>query len=635
MTTLARPRTSHGLNDEIARLEQAVRTNPDDYASSERRNLLRLRHPESVPPGMPRVLIGLCDAGTVWQATVRPWAVTVAFGYGDPAHSTLDFLWASRDQTDVRSLLDRLPAGFAPDVLLLMLPEFANVPRGIAESPLPVVLWVQDYLLGLPKLIALAPSVAGVASIDRLALPVLRRLGLDAFHGPGNGYEYGAFEADVDAPRELDVAYLIGYDRTHVNPTYLERDRIVVELAQLQREATLLIGRDLDGAGVMHGPNYLRALRSSKIVVCFTIADKLHPAICEALAAGALVMVNRGMGVAASALTDGRDAVFYDRHDLAGTIRRYLRDDAKRIEIARAGQALIAGLGTHARMAGDTIDAIVQRRERLAAPRARQAIGGDLRDGVVAAFDGRLEAAQAYFELSRQLDGGDGQVASNNLAVVEMLLASAAGDGAARHFERAALLLAQAVTGSLPRPVPRFNRAVLASQSGDPLPAGHLDDLDELATGTVAADASPLELIIPPETLDVAGFFWRKARLWVEWAQLIERYPDGGLELATGFASLAAARAWGLQSDALRARGDAPGARHAARRALDLTPCDPNPALRYGELALEADDWEAAIPALKAAVEYRPLGMRARLLYGAALGAAGRVAELERLTRES
>ena len=58
------------------------------------------------------------------------------------------------------------------------------------------------------------------------------------------------FEADVEAPREMDVAYLIGYDRTHLNPTYLERDRIVLELAQLQREATLLIGRDLDGAAV-------------------------------------------------------------------------------------------------------------------------------------------------------------------------------------------------------------------------------------------------------------------------------------------------------------------------------------------------------------------------------------------------
>jgi hypothetical protein len=395
MTSLARPRASHGLNDEIARLEQAVRANPDDYAASQRLNLLRLRHPEVVPSGMPRVLIGPCDAGTVWQATVRPWAVTVAFGYGDPAQSTLDFLWASRDQTDVRALLDRLPPGFAPDVLLLMLPEFANVPRGISESPLPVVLWVQDYLLGLPKLIALATPAAGVASIDRMALPVLRRLGLDAFHGPANGYQHGVFEADVEAPREMDVAYLIGYDRTHLNPTYLERDRIVLELAQLQREATLLIGRDLDGAGVMHGPNYLRALRSSKIVVCFTIADKLHPAICEAMAAGALVMVNRGMSVAESLLTDGRDAVFYDRHDLADKIRRYLRDDAKRMEIARAGQVLIAGLGTHARMAGQAIGAIAQRRERLAAPPARQTADTDLRDGVVAAFDGRLQAAQA------------------------------------------------------------------------------------------------------------------------------------------------------------------------------------------------------------------------------------------------
>ena len=93
MTSLARPRASHGLNDEIARFESAVQANPDDYAASQRLNLLRLRHPERVPSGMPRVLIGPCDAGTVWQATVRPWAVTVAFGYGDPAQSTLDFLW--------------------------------------------------------------------------------------------------------------------------------------------------------------------------------------------------------------------------------------------------------------------------------------------------------------------------------------------------------------------------------------------------------------------------------------------------------------------------------------------------------------------------------------------------------------
>ena len=427
-----------------------------------------------------------------------------------------------------------------------MLPEFANVPRGIAESPVPVVLWVQDYLLGLPKLIALAPSVAGVASIDRMALPVLHKLGLDAFHGPANGYEHGAFEADVEAPRELDVAYLIGYDRAHLNPTYLERDRIVLELAQLQREATVLIGRDLDGAGVMHGPNYLRALRGSKIVVCFTIADKLHPAICEAMAAGALVMVNRGMSVAESLLTNGRDAVFYDRQDLADTIRHYLRDDAKRMEIARAGQALIARLGTHARMAGETIGAIAKRRDRLAAPRVRRTVDGDLRDGVVAAFDGRLQAAHAHFEMARLRDGSDGLVPSNNLAVVEMLLASAAGDRAARHLERASLLLDQAVTGSLPRPVPHFNRAVLASQSGDPLPAGQLDELDELVSGTVAADASPLELIIPPETLDVAGFFWRKASLWVEWAQLIERVSGWRTRVGRGLRAIRGGASVGL-----------------------------------------------------------------------------------------
>ena len=90
-----------------------------------------------------------------------------------------------------------------------------------------------------------------------------------------------------------------------------------------------------------------------------------------------------------------------------------------------------------------------------------------------------------------------------------------------------------------------------------------------------------------------------------------------------------------MHSDVLRARGDTDGARRAARRALELAPRDPNAALRCGELALEAADWEAAVPALQTAVEYRPLGMRARLLYGAALDADGRAAELERLTCES
>lgn len=163
--------------------------------------------------------------------------MTVGVGYGDPAASTHEFVSLPYESADVSALLARLPTRFQPDAIVLALPEFAAVPRGLAESPVPVVLWVQDFLMGTLKLAALVPLARAAASLDAHGIPALHRLGLNAFLGLANWYEQGAFEAPPDASRDIDVAFLTGFDRAHVNPTYLERDRLVLQLAPLASEA--------------------------------------------------------------------------------------------------------------------------------------------------------------------------------------------------------------------------------------------------------------------------------------------------------------------------------------------------------------------------------------------------------------
>lgn len=615
---------------ELARMRDELRRNPDDRHLARRFNELAVRHRCEIDDMSLKVLLGPCNATSLMRDSFCPWATVVSFNFENSGDVPEDHIAVPFEDADIGWILDRLPTGFEIDLIMLVQPEWSRIPRNIVQAEVPVVMYVQDHRLGIPKLLALA-DIATCAAWDRNGIEQLNSIGLPTLFAAGNGYVPAWHRGDVEDVRPVDVAFLGGMDRAELFPDYLDRDRTVVELAKLSDEANLVISDKLDESSM--GPNYLATLSSTKILVCYTETHRLHPSICEAMAAGAVVMVNRGAMELESRFVDGENIVYYSRHDLLDGIRQLLADSSKRIRIARNGQNIVNQVGSFARQAGAAVKA-------LSEPQAvwrgglTNATDIDLRSGILAAFDQSMFHAGQDFQRAVAVGSGDRRVALNNLGVVEVL---STGDVSGSHkteiLARATTHFGEAAGPGQDRPMPIYHLCLVEWLAGRPPAIDLIERLQAMLRNPIDDSIDKFELLLPPEMTTAVAYHLRHSRLFSEWSNLI--WQVTGKELAARFCRLACWRVWGLRRDLLAKLGSKSEAIEAAERAHYFFPEDPRAALLYGALALDSGDFESAAPALKAAVEYRPLHLKARILYGAVLEVLGETRALEELTSES
>lgn len=381
-------------------------------------------------------------------------------------------------------VLEALPAGWIPDVVLWLSPERELIPPGLEDCPHPTFLVSVDWNI-FPTYLHELPAYFDHVLCDPLQRQVLER------EGVGNAVtslHYGSFDPDGiydGTPKTIDVSHLR-------YPLYIDRDQVLAEVTRLAPRFQVFIGGSLPKRVVND------VCKRSKVVVDLTTKREIPVRIYEALGARALYMCEEQNLQVRDRFQEGVHFVTYrDADDLRRKLVRYLEDDAAREEIATAGHAHVRQFAFPEPLEGYVADALQTLRARGLTRRVAASYSATRRLEDLALFNyyrgntahdrlARVEVARAALERLRS-DGESTPRLENARGAADLAIALQLGGGPARQqrLARAAEALEAARSLGPEYAAPRVNLAELRLLQGE-LPAAEacaLEALERLPEG--------------------------------------------------------------------------------------------------------------------------------------------------------
>lgn len=245
----------------------------------------------------------------------------------DDAHVDLPF---NPMQDSFLDLLDRLPEGWTPDLVLYFHPEYLPIPRDLEHCPYPLVGLVGDWNIGMRDMLPclgifdlLVGDAGFVEAAQDFGLSNVHYWPMYSFFPPMTRPEF--------VHKDLDVTFIGNMSAT----IHRVRNRLLHRLARLSDRHRVHL------ASGVFGEDYINLMRRSKLVFNFTVRRELNLRCYEAPACGAMVLIEDSNLEARHLLRDGQDCAYYDESNLEAVIARYLEDDATREAIARSGEARV------------------------------------------------------------------------------------------------------------------------------------------------------------------------------------------------------------------------------------------------------------------------------------------------------
>lgn len=234
----------------------------------------------------------------------------------DPSRQSIDQLFAA------------LPAGFAPDLLLIWWPDQEPLPANLQHCPVPTVGIVSDYNLTLPTTTRLQSlfdvllcDTAGVDLFSAMGYADVRRFCQYTWKRPFH-------DRSPDLPRDLDVAFA-----GNLNPA-VQRERTpwIARLCNLEsRGAKVAVRQGVKGSA------YGDLLGRARIGWNRSIRGEMNLRAFEVPACGALLMMERDNLEVRDFFVDGEECVLYGDDDFEAVTLELLRDEPRRKRIAQAG----------------------------------------------------------------------------------------------------------------------------------------------------------------------------------------------------------------------------------------------------------------------------------------------------------
>lgn len=234
----------------------------------------------------------------------------------DPSRQSIDQLFAA------------LPAGFAPDLLLIWWPDQEPLPANLQHCPVPTVGIVSDYNLTLPTTTRLQSlfdvllcDTAGVELFSAMGYADVRRFCQYTWKRPFH-------DRSPELPRDLDVAFA-----GNLNPA-VQRERTpwIARLCNLEsRGAKVAVRQGVKGSA------YGDLLGRARIGWNRSIRGEMNLRAFEVPACGALLMMERDNLEVRDFFVDGEECVLYGDDDFEAVTLELLRDEPRRKRIAQAG----------------------------------------------------------------------------------------------------------------------------------------------------------------------------------------------------------------------------------------------------------------------------------------------------------
>ena len=396
-------------------------------------NKFRIVNHLNVEGSRPKVLAGGGAAGSYsyWGLALMSFCDTIFYSNPPPGEPYPQYYLPFYKEAQFSDVIKSLPNGWYPDFVMHFTPEYNFVPLGIKDSPFPTLLIVQDLYHELDHVLTVLNRFDIIGAMDKSAIPFLNIYAPGrVIYAPGNGLNHFMLKTDENLEEIYDVVLLGNIDGSRVDPNYIVRDRIIIQLKELENEYSIFISNNLGDVGE-YGPNYARTLSQARIGICCTHTQKIHPALCDIMGTGKLAFVNEGNKAVLEAFVSGEDLVTYNEENFKTLIRHYLSHPEERKKIAQNGRKKVVNGYTFPHQLLRTLNAakeVVLKKSSFSRPFS--VIPSDeetLSSGVSSFYPYTLQLAWRFFNkvaLSSAQETKKIADANNNLGVVSMLFSN-------------------------------------------------------------------------------------------------------------------------------------------------------------------------------------------------------------------
>lgn len=263
-----------------------------------------------------------------------------------------------KERRSLADILPLIPEAEKPDILIVSTPEYLPIPVDIASFPGIRILLITDWNVCLRFLPDLCP-LFDFCFTDWPGFRLLAGAGVaNVRHQPLFGHDPAVF-ADQGLDRNLDVSFCGNLNAG----LHRERNRLLARLAGWGSAA----GRRLS-LGQAFGKDYVDVLNRSRLVFNYSIRGEANMRLFEAMACGAVPLVEASNQEAGLLFREGVHYFRYEPDRLESTLEALLADPARIDAASVAARAAVAGHTKAAQIRSLLDQAVAEHRMGAARP---------------------------------------------------------------------------------------------------------------------------------------------------------------------------------------------------------------------------------------------------------------------------
>jgi Glycosyl transferases group 1 len=238
--------------------------------------------------------------------------------------------WQPRqERRSLKEILARIPVSEQPDILLMRSPEYLPLPAGLADFKGLKILIITDWNVSLRFLPALC-GLFDVCFTDAAGAGLLRRTGVaNVWPAALYGHDARALR-DLHLRRDLDLSFCGNLNAG----LHRERNRVLTRLLPLREKYRVLTSPTFGAA-------YVEVLSRSHLVFNHSVRGEANMRLYEAMACGAVPVIERGNVEAPLLFEEGRHYATYDPADPTVAIEALLGEPEKIMVMGREAQRAV------------------------------------------------------------------------------------------------------------------------------------------------------------------------------------------------------------------------------------------------------------------------------------------------------
>ncbi len=224
-------------------------------------------------------------------------------------------------------ILERLPHGWIPDVVIFRTLMHWRIPDGIEKSPYLTIALLDDWYGGVDYLSDCCRLFDHVFT-DKKGVELLNKLGIyNVSYWPHFGHDPLIFNSDFSEERSYDITYTGNFNQN------FQRERIpwLKRISTLDKKYNIKMFYDLSKS------EYAKVLNRTKIVFNRALKQEMNLRTFEAPACGALLFMEEENLEIRDFLEPDKEVILYNKNNLEELLVYYLEHDDERKKIAMAG----------------------------------------------------------------------------------------------------------------------------------------------------------------------------------------------------------------------------------------------------------------------------------------------------------